>query len=176
MIYEYKKISPTEFLLFFSEQIPIIGTFYASAHTKKEYPSVTPEIITNIFASDLASEILLTNFFIYLHTHNPETVSDLKALAAAEINDWKISGIQPQKALPGENTEDKIKIILKSIIAPFMQQDGGDIELAGISNEIIRVHFLGKCNSCPYAQLTLKEKVEKTLIRCLPEIKGVIMQ
>ena len=175
MIYEYKKISPAEFLLFFSEQLPLIGTFYAAANTKTEPLPDSPEVIANIFASELASEILLTNSFVYLRAAKPETAADLQALSAAEIDDWQATGISPQKALPGQYTENKIKIILKSVIAPFMQQDGGDIELAGISGSTVRVRFLGKCHGCPYAQRTLKENVEKTLVRFLPEIKEVIM-
>ena len=35
------------------------------------------------------------------------------------------------------------------------------------------VKFLGKCHGCPYAERTLKERVEKNLIRYLPEIKEV---
>ena len=66
-------------------------------------------------------------------------------------------------------------MILKFIIAPFLNKDGGDIEFVSLSNNIVSVKFLGKCNGCPYAMRTLKERVEKNLIRYIPKIREAIL-
>ena len=171
MIFELKKISPSEFIFFFPQPLPLTGTFYANRQTSA--PSL-PEIITNLLAGDIAAEILLTNNFIYLHSVSPEMSDDLQSLALAELDDWLASA--PLIAPQGQQTENKIQIILKTIIAPFMQQDGGDIKLLSCRNGVVAVQFLGKCHGCPYAERTLKERVEKNLIRYLPEIREVIMQ
>ena len=173
MIFELKKISPSEFIFFFPQPLPLTGTFYANRQTSDHS---LPEIIINLLAGDIAAEILLTNNFIYLHSVSPEMSDDLQSLALAELDDWLASAPAPLIAPQGQQTENKIPIILKTIIAPFMQQDGGDIKLLSCRNGVVAVQFLGKCHGCPYAERTLKERVEKNLIRYLPEIREVIMQ
>ena len=58
-------------------------------------------------------------------------------------------------------------------IRPFIQADGGDIELIDVSNNIVKVKLSGTCGSCPFSQMTLKLRVEKQLIENIPDIKAV---
>ncbi|MFX0136707.1 MAG: NifU family protein [Candidatus Hodarchaeota archaeon] len=58
-------------------------------------------------------------------------------------------------------------------IRPFIQADGGDIELVDVSNNIVKVKLSGTCGSCPFSQMTLKLRVEKQLIENIPDIKAV---
>lgn len=112
---------------------------------------------------------------MYLHSTEPGTAEDLETLALAEIDDY----VPPADAVitaKEDYTETKIKIILKTIIAPFLQKDGGDIEFRSFDNGTAVVRFLGKCQGCPYAQRTLKERVEKNLIRWLPQVREVVLQ
>ncbi len=50
-------------------------------------------------------------------------------------------------------------------IRPFLQRDGGDIELIDVSEDdnIVKVRLQGACQGCPGAQMTLKLGVERTL-------------
>ena len=54
-----------------------------------------------------------------------------------------------------------------------LQQDGGDIELVGIENGVVKVRLKGACSSCPMSQMTLANFVEKELKAAVPEIKRV---
>jgi len=58
-------------------------------------------------------------------------------------------------------------------IRPFLQQDGGDIELVGVEDGVVKVKLKGACGCCPMAQMTLKNGVEKALKEEIPEIKSV---
>ena len=59
-------------------------------------------------------------------------------------------------------------------IRPALQADGGDIEFVEITtNNIVRVRFLGQCKGCPKAGDTLRRVVERTLLKMVPEIRGV---
>jgi len=40
-------------------------------------------------------------------------------------------------------------------IRPFMQRDGGDIELLGVADNRARVRLTGNCAGCPSAAVTL---------------------
>ena len=69
--------------------------------------------------------------------------------------------------------EDKVKIALDEI-RPFLQSDGGDIELVSIEGDIVSVKLLGACTDCSVNQMTLKSGVEMTIKKHLPEIQQVI--
>ena len=59
-------------------------------------------------------------------------------------------------------------------IRPFLQSDGGDIELVDIQGDIARVRLLGNCTHCSVNQMTLKIGVESTIKKHVSEIKQVI--
>ena len=60
-------------------------------------------------------------------------------------------------------------------IRPFLQNDGGDINLLEIiNNEIVKVQLIGACSSCTVNQMTLKTGVEMTIKKHAPQIKSVI--
>ncbi|HOF46438.1 MAG TPA: NifU family protein [Bacteroidales bacterium] len=60
-------------------------------------------------------------------------------------------------------------------IRPYLQQDGGDIQYIGITEDnIVEVKLQGACGTCPHAKITLKSGVEATIKKHIPEIKGVM--
>ena len=61
------------------------------------------------------------------------------------------------------------------LIRPYLQADGGDISLVGITDDsVVKVRLLGACGSCPMSIQTLKAGVELTIRRMVPEIKEVV--
>ena len=59
-------------------------------------------------------------------------------------------------------------------IRPFLQNDGGDIELVSVEeNKSVKVRLLGNCVSCSVNQMTLKSGVEMTIKKYAPEIENV---
>ena len=60
-------------------------------------------------------------------------------------------------------------------IRPFLQNDGGDINLLSIEDEkIVRVQLVGACVDCSVNQMTLKSGVELTIKKYAPQIEQVI--
>ena len=68
--------------------------------------------------------------------------------------------------------EDKVKEALEKI-KPKIQADGGDIELVGIENGVVKVRLKGACVGCPMSALTLKQGVERLIKQKIPEVKSV---
>lgn len=169
MVIEEKNISDIETLMFFPTPLLIRGAFYHSETTSSSLP-----LLQNIASTELSQTILLTEDFMYLKSISPDSLEDLKTIALAEIDDY-VATPQTVQIAPEENTVNKIRIILKTIIAPFLQKDGGDIEFVNLDNGTVKVHFLGKCHGCPYAEKTLKNRVEKNLIRYIPEIREALL-
>lgn len=60
-------------------------------------------------------------------------------------------------------------------LRPYLQADGGDIELVDVDVEkgIVRVRLRGACAGCPMAQMTLQLGVKQFLRKKIPEIKWV---
>lgn len=72
-----------------------------------------------------------------------------------------------------EQLHKKILAALERI-RPCLQIDGGDVELADLSEDgFVRLRFLGACSTCPLSPMTLRAGVERTLMLALPEVKRV---
>ncbi len=61
-------------------------------------------------------------------------------------------------------------------IRPYLQRDGGDIELVNYdeSEGVVSVRLQGACRGCPGAQMTLKMGVERHLRERVPQVKEVV--
>ena len=71
-----------------------------------------------------------------------------------------------------ENLKNEVEEALGKI-RPYLQADGGDVQLVDIVDGIVQVRLRGACAGCPGAAMTLKMGVERTLKENVPEIKGV---
>ncbi len=68
---------------------------------------------------------------------------------------------------------EKVEAVLEKV-RPMLQADGGDVELVDITeNGIVQVRLQGACKGCPMSQLTLKNSIERTVLKLVPEAKGV---
>jgi Fe-S cluster biogenesis protein NfuA len=68
--------------------------------------------------------------------------------------------------------KEKIEKALDEI-RPFLQSDGGNIELISFTEKEVKVRLLGNCISCTVNQMTLKNGVEMTIKKYLPKIEKV---
>jgi len=75
--------------------------------------------------------------------------------------------------MDGNTLNKKVQDAL-SEIRPFLESDGGNIELVSITNDVVKVKLLGNCVNCSVNQMTLKNGVEMTIKKYAPEIKEVI--
>ena len=61
------------------------------------------------------------------------------------------------------NTFIAVRKVIDQDIRPYVQADGGDIELVGVENNKVRVRLLGACVKCPSSLMTLRQGVETRL-------------
>ena len=70
--------------------------------------------------------------------------------------------------------EQKVLNVLDQV-RPYLQQDGGDINFVELTEDgVVNVELTGACGTCPYSTMTLKNGVEATLKKVLPDIKEVV--
>ncbi len=68
---------------------------------------------------------------------------------------------------------DKVEGALNNI-RPFLQSDGGNIELLEITEDLVaKVKLLGNCDGCKMSASTMKAGVESTIKNFVPEITAV---
>ncbi len=69
--------------------------------------------------------------------------------------------------------KEKVEAALAKI-RPALQADGGDVELVGVEDGVVKVSLRGACAGCPMATMTLKQGIERILKEEVPEVKEVV--
>jgi Fe-S cluster biogenesis protein NfuA len=59
-------------------------------------------------------------------------------------------------------------------LRPFLQRDGGDVELVDVEDGIVKLRLMGACGSCPSSTITLKAGIERALFEEVEGIKEVV--
>lgn len=60
------------------------------------------------------------------------------------------------------------------IVKPYIQNDGGDIEVIKFEDGIVYIKLLGACSGCIMKDYTIKDGIESFLMEHIKEVKGVI--
>ena len=83
-----------------------------------------------------------------------------------------IKGSEPPEQAP---LEERIGWLLETEINPALASHGGRVALVEITEkkEVV-LQFGGGCRGCGMADVTLKQGIEQTLTRRIPEITGVL--
>lgn len=70
--------------------------------------------------------------------------------------------------------KDRVEAFIANDVAPFLQQDGGDIELISVDHGVAKVRLVGACGTCPSSVMTLRMGVERRLMEAFPnELTGL---
>ncbi len=71
-----------------------------------------------------------------------------------------------------ETIENRVQKAIQEL-RPNLQADGGDIELLGVDNGIVKVKLKGACAGCPMSTMTIQWGVENFLKKKIPEVVKV---
>ena len=91
----------------------------------------------------------------------------LRLFAENEINNYYMT----------KDKTDLLRRVNETIdhLRPYLQSDGGDIEVLEITDEnIVKVRFQGACSGCQFSEQTFKAGVEQAIRKNIPEIREVI--
>ena len=68
---------------------------------------------------------------------------------------------------------NRVEDALKTI-RPYLEADGGDVELLEVTEEnTAMLELKGACSTCSMSHMTMKAGIEETIMRAVPEIKSV---
>ncbi len=75
-----------------------------------------------------------------------------------------------------EETKDDLREKVEktlNLVRPNLQADGGDVELLGVEDGVVKVKLKGACHGCPMAAMTLQMGIERILKSQVPEVQRV---
>lgn len=75
-----------------------------------------------------------------------------------------------------KESENLERIVLKALdqLRPYLEKDGGDMELVEITDEkVVRIKLLGNCLDCSMSMMTMKAGLEEAIRDVAPEIVRV---
>jgi len=67
---------------------------------------------------------------------------------------------------------ERVEAILDKVRAG-LKSEGGDIELVDVRDTVVYVKLKGACGTCPMSSLTMKNWVESSIKKEIPEITSV---
>lgn len=75
-----------------------------------------------------------------------------------------------------EAIKEKVLDALEQL-RPFLNDDGGDMELIEIKDDAtVVVRLLGACKDCSMSSMTLKAGLEEAIKKVAPEVKAVVSE
>tara|TARA_B100000683_G_scaffold276439_2_gene330464 strand:+ start:825 stop:1103 length:279 start_codon:yes stop_codon:yes gene_type:complete len=68
---------------------------------------------------------------------------------------------------------EQVEKVLEKV-RPMLQSDGGDVELVNVTDAgVVQVRLTGACKGCPMSQMTLKNGIERIVLKEVPSVKRV---
>lgn len=95
-------------------------------------------------------------------------VPDQPALAGDELVSHLLTlhGIHPVAV------EERVREALAEV-RPYLDSHGGDVELLGVDDGIVRLRMQGSCSGCPSSAMTLKLAIEDAIRKHAPEVAQI---
>ena len=87
----------------------------------------------------------------------------------------------PKTSSPRSNSkadnsfEGRVRKVVDERIRPSLFSHGGDVRIKEIKGTDVGFVFLGACRTCPSAQITLEDTIDKTLRMEIPEVGRVYL-
>ena len=86
----------------------------------------------------------------------------------AQLDPLSIEGLEGDTELL-----KKVAQFLDQKVRPALKRDGGDIQLHGITNQIVKVSMVGACGGCGSRDTTVNDGIKAAMIQEIPEISGI---
>ena len=58
-------------------------------------------------------------------------------------------------------------------VRPYLHSHGGNVELLGLDDGVVRLRLQGSCHGCPSSAMTLKSTIEEAIMEKAPDVAGI---
>lgn len=140
----------------------------------REKRADAPAVIGELFDVDGVEQVFTLDTFVTITRAAGADWDALVPRARDILSKLTPPQLRESQGPASDKFEDRLEHFIRTDVAPFLQQDGGDIELAGVEDGIVNVRLVGACGSCPSSIATLQFGVERRLKEQFPaEVKGL---
>ncbi len=60
-------------------------------------------------------------------------------------------------------------------VRPFLHSHGGNVELLGVDEGVVRLQMQGSCSGCPSSAMTLKTSIEEAIYEAAPDTAEIVV-
>jgi Fe-S cluster biogenesis protein NfuA len=68
--------------------------------------------------------------------------------------------------------ETRVREALEKV-RPYLHSHGGNVELLGVDEAVVRLRLQGSCHGCPSSSMTLKQTIEEAIHEKAPDVMGI---
>jgi Fe-S cluster biogenesis protein NfuA/nitrite reductase/ring-hydroxylating ferredoxin subunit len=97
------------------------------------------------------------------------------ALARAFAEDELVSHLLLLHGLHPVPLEARVRGALAEV-RPYLESHGGDVELLGIEDGVVRLALRGSCDGCASSTATLKLAIEDAIERAAPDVDSIVAE
>jgi Fe-S cluster biogenesis protein NfuA/nitrite reductase/ring-hydroxylating ferredoxin subunit len=136
------------------------------------------EGLPDALARDKATEVLQALLDLYgegfariievVAEHDSEGAM-AESLAADEL----VSHLLLLHGLHPVPVEQRVRHALEGV-RPYLESHGGNVELIGVDDGVVRLRLEGSCSGCPSSAMTLKLAIEKAIHEAAPDVDEVV--
>jgi Fe-S cluster biogenesis protein NfuA len=86
--------------------------------------------------------------------------------------------VRPVLLLHGLHPSDAPTRIGEALVKvrPLLHGHGGDVELLGFDDGVVRLRLKGSCDGCPSSSETLRNAVEAAILDAAPEVERIVVE
>ena len=99
-----------------------------------------------------------------------ERVGPAQARALAE--DELVAHLLLLHGLHPSPVEQRVREALDGV-RPYLESHGGNVELLGVDDGVVRLRLQGSCEGCPASAMTLKLAIEEAVLSAAPDVDAV---
>jgi Fe-S cluster biogenesis protein NfuA len=97
---------------------------------------------------------------------------DGEALAGALAGDEVVAHLLLLHGLHPVPVEARVESALEKM-RPYLGSHGGDVELLGVDEGVVRLQLQGTCSGCPSSTQTLRHGIEEAIHKAAPDIERI---
>lgn len=98
--------------------------------------------------------------------------ADAAELAGALSADELVAHLLLLHDLHPVPVEERVLAALAQV-RPYLDSHGGDVELLGVEDGVVRLRMEGSCSGCPSSTVTLKLAIEDAIRSAAPEVEAI---
>jgi Fe-S cluster biogenesis protein NfuA len=93
-------------------------------------------------------------------------------LAGALAGDELVAHLLLLHGLHPVPVQERVRGALHSVL-PYLESHGGNVELLGVEEGVVRLRLEGSCSGCPSSSATLKLAIEDAIFKAAPDVDEV---